>query len=273
MRVIEAAPSDWPPCSGARRQVDPGARATADLARQFCDGGGRAPGRQSRNMSSDCEKTDSGDETSRIGGERPDCSHSSDGVLSDRRVPDAGSARSAASNPSPASSSASPPRRRRRDRRPASTVAKRSCAFSPDGTVFYGCDYNRGLVRAADRGSDGTYGPATVAVDLTERRGRRHGRRRERRPVGGARSSWLRGTLHAGRSRSRPSSTAAAFVASLCFGGSDGRDLFVTTAGRPRRPGRRRERCSYPQPGRGRARSRRCADGLSRNARYGCWRS
>jgi len=38
------------------------------------------------------------------------------------------------------------------------------CAFSPDGLTFYGCDYQRGLVLAADRTSDGKYVAARTAA-------------------------------------------------------------------------------------------------------------
>jgi sugar lactone lactonase YvrE len=38
------------------------------------------------------------------------------------------------------------------------------CAFSPDGLTFYGCDYQRGLVLAADRTDDGRYGAPRTAV-------------------------------------------------------------------------------------------------------------
>lgn len=38
------------------------------------------------------------------------------------------------------------------------------CAFSPNGATFYGCDYERGLVLAADRDATGAYGPARTVV-------------------------------------------------------------------------------------------------------------
>jgi gluconolactonase len=105
------------------------------------------------------------------------------------------------------------------------------CAFSPDGATFYGNDWQRGLVLAADRRPDGTWGPGRVAVTS---------------PSGGADglavdetgALWvaLGDSATVGRFTpdgrlDRELAVPAAFVASLCFGGSDGRDLFVTTAG------------------------------------------
>ena len=104
------------------------------------------------------------------------------------------SARSPASRRCPASSSASRPT--------AATSAvlegvlwANGCAFSPDGGTFYGCDYHRGLVLAAERRDDGTYGPRRVvavspsgdadgmAVDETGALWVALGRRRHDRPV------------------------------------------------------------------------------------------
>jgi xylono-1,5-lactonase len=105
------------------------------------------------------------------------------------------------------------------------------CAFSPDGATFYGNDWQRGLVLAADRRPDGTWGPGRVAVTS---------------PSGGADglavdetgALWvaLGDSATVGRFTpdgrlDRELTVPGAFVASLCFGGSDGRDLFVTTAG------------------------------------------
>jgi gluconolactonase len=104
------------------------------------------------------------------------------------------------------------------------------CGFSPDGLVFYGCDYQRGVVLAADRRDDGTYGPSRVIVTS---------------PSGGADGMavdesgalWVALGPSGSVGRFTPQgrldeelAIPGAFVASLCFGGSDGRDLFVTTA-------------------------------------------
>lgn len=105
------------------------------------------------------------------------------------------------------------------------------CAFSPEGTVFYGCDYNRGVVLAADRRSDGTYAPGRVAV--TSPSGAADGM-----AVDETGALWVALGPSGSVGRFTPDGrldaeldVPAAFVASLCFGGSDGRDLFITTAG------------------------------------------
>ncbi|HEY3020059.1 MAG TPA: SMP-30/gluconolactonase/LRE family protein, partial [Solirubrobacteraceae bacterium] len=105
------------------------------------------------------------------------------------------------------------------------------CAYSPDGRTFYGCDYQRGVVLAAERRDDGTYGPPrTVVVSPS---GEADGL-----AVDEHGALWV-ALGSAGRvGRFRPDGTLedelevpGGFVASLCFGGADGRDLFVTTAG------------------------------------------
>jgi gluconolactonase len=104
------------------------------------------------------------------------------------------------------------------------------CAFSPDGRTLYLCDYHRGVVVAADRRDDGSYGPSRVVV--TSPSGAADGM-----AVDEVGALWValgpRGTV----GRFTPDGVLdtelvvpAAFVASLCFGGADGRDLFVTTA-------------------------------------------
>jgi sugar lactone lactonase YvrE len=110
------------------------------------------------------------------------------------------------------------------------------CAFSPDGHTFYGCDYHRGLVLAADAHEDGTFGePRAVVVSPS---GEADGM-----AVDEDGALWV--ALGAGGSvgRFRPDGeldltleVPAPFVASLCFGGSDRRDLFITTAGNPDDP-------------------------------------
>jgi sugar lactone lactonase YvrE len=104
------------------------------------------------------------------------------------------------------------------------------CAFSPDGATFYGCDYHRGVVLAADRRDDGSYQPGRAVVTS---------------PSGGADGMavdetgalWVAlgpsGTVGRFTPHGRLDAeldVPAGFVASLCFGGADGRQLFVTTA-------------------------------------------
>ncbi|HEX7134750.1 MAG TPA: SMP-30/gluconolactonase/LRE family protein [Iamia sp.] len=104
------------------------------------------------------------------------------------------------------------------------------CAFGPDGRTLYMCDYHRGVVVAAERHDDGRYGPSRVVVTS---------------PSGGADGMavdetgalWVALGPSGTVGRFTPDGVLdaeldvpAAFVASLCFGGDDGRDLFVTTA-------------------------------------------
>ncbi|MBA3303480.1 MAG: SMP-30/gluconolactonase/LRE family protein [Acidimicrobiia bacterium] len=111
------------------------------------------------------------------------------------------------------------------------------CAFSADGSTFYGCDYHRGVVLAAGRGADGDYGPGRVAV--TSPTGAVDGMAVDE--DGGL---WVALGPSATVGRFTPDGrldieveVPAAFVASLCFGGTDGRDLFVTTMEDPQGPG------------------------------------
>jgi gluconolactonase len=111
------------------------------------------------------------------------------------------------------------------------------CAFSSDGAVFYGCDYSRGVVLAADRRSDGTYGPGRVAV--TSPSGGADGM-----AVDEAGALWVALGPSGSVGRFTPEGVLdteldvpAPFVASLCFGGTDGRDLFITTAADGAEPG------------------------------------
>jgi gluconolactonase len=103
------------------------------------------------------------------------------------------------------------------------------CAFSPDGATFYGCDYHRGVVRAVDRRRDGTFGAARVSV--TSPSGQVDGM-----AVDETGALWLALGAAGTVGRFTPDgvllsevTVPAAFVASLCFGGADGRDLFLTT--------------------------------------------
>jgi gluconolactonase len=108
------------------------------------------------------------------------------------------------------------------------------CGFSPDGRTFYGCDYGSGTVLAAERRDDGSYGSRRVAVVSPS--GEADGM-----AVDEDGALWV--ALGAGRAigRFRPHDgtldeaieVPAGFVSSLCFGGADGRDLFITTAGDP----------------------------------------
>jgi xylono-1,5-lactonase len=103
------------------------------------------------------------------------------------------------------------------------------CAFSPDGRTFYGCDYHRGVVLAADREGDGTFGPPVIVA-------RSPSGQADGMAVDETGALWValgeQGTV----GRFTPDgeldselAVPAAFVASLCFGGDDGRDLFITT--------------------------------------------
>ena len=105
------------------------------------------------------------------------------------------------------------------------------CAYSPDGATFYGCDYQRGLVLAADRRDDGSYDPPRTVVETP-------GGAADGMAVDEDGGLWValgaRGTI----GRFRPDGTLdseldvpADFVASLCFGGDGLRDLFITTMG------------------------------------------
>jgi gluconolactonase len=106
------------------------------------------------------------------------------------------------------------------------------CAFSPDGRVFYGCDYQRGVVLAADRREDGSYGPSRIAVASPS--GEADGM-----AVDESGALWVALGARASIGRFTPDGhldseveVPTGFVASLCFGGRDGRDLFITTAAR-----------------------------------------
>lgn len=111
------------------------------------------------------------------------------------------------------------------------------CGFSPDGRTFYGCDYRRGIVLAVDRGEGGTYGAARVVAVSPS--GEADGL-----AVDENGALWV--ALGSGRAigRFRPDdgtldqtvAVPTGFVSSLCFGGSDGRDLFITTGGDPQDP-------------------------------------
>jgi gluconolactonase len=111
------------------------------------------------------------------------------------------------------------------------------CQFAPDGSVFYGCDVHRGVVLAADRRADGTYTGRRVVIES---------------PTGVADgiavdetgAVWVALGPSGSVGRFTPDGRLdaevpvdATFVASLCFGGSDGRDLFVTTIGQDEEEG------------------------------------
>ena len=103
------------------------------------------------------------------------------------------------------------------------------CAFSPDGGTFYGCDYHRGLVLACERRDDGSYGTSRIAAVSPS--GHADGM-----AVDETGALWVALGPHGTVGRFRPDGqldseldVPAKFVASLCFGGADGRDMFITT--------------------------------------------
>lgn len=115
----------------------------------------------------------------------------------------------------------------------AGVVWVNGCAFSPDGRTFYGCDYQLGLVLAADRHDDGSYGPPKTVASVP-------GGQVDGLAVDEEGCLWVALGGRGSVGRFRPGGTLdkeldvpASFVSSLCFGGSDGRDLFITTAGNP----------------------------------------
>jgi gluconolactonase len=103
------------------------------------------------------------------------------------------------------------------------------CAFSPDGETFYGCDYHRGVVLAVDRRDDGGYGDPRVVVESPS--GQADGMAVDESGALwvalGAQRSVGRFTPDGRLDRELP--VPAEFVASMCFGGTDGRTLFITT--------------------------------------------
>lgn len=103
------------------------------------------------------------------------------------------------------------------------------CAYSPEGNTLYACDYHRGIVLAADRQADGSYGPSRVVV--TSPSGDADGM-----AVDETGALWVALGSGGAVGRFRPDGeldstldVPADFVASLCFGGSDNRELFITT--------------------------------------------
>ena len=111
------------------------------------------------------------------------------------------------------------------------------CQFSPDGATFYGCDVHRGVVLAADRRGDGTYGPSRVAI--VSPTGVADGM-----AVDETGALWVALGPSGSIGRFTPDgvldgelTTGASFVASVCFGGDDGRDVFATSIGREGEPG------------------------------------
>jgi gluconolactonase len=103
------------------------------------------------------------------------------------------------------------------------------CGYSPDGATFYGCDYHRGLVLAAERHADGTYSPSRIAAVSPS--GQVDGM-----AVDETGALWVALGARGSIGRFRPDGhldheldVPARFVSSLCFGGRDGRDMFITT--------------------------------------------
>jgi gluconolactonase len=108
------------------------------------------------------------------------------------------------------------------------------CAFSPDGATFYGCDYQHGVVLAAECHGDGTYGEPRVVV-------RSPSNDADGLAVDDTGALWV--ALGAGGAvgRFRPDGALdttlevdADFVSSVCFGAPG--ELFVTTAGSAAHP-------------------------------------
>ena len=109
------------------------------------------------------------------------------------------------------------------------------CGFSPDGETFYACDYRRGVVIAAER-REGAYAESRVAI--TSPSGEADGL-----AVDEHGAIWVALGGDPAVARFLPDGTfdrrvdvPAPFVASLCFGGADLRDLFITTTGNPEDP-------------------------------------
>jgi D-xylonolactonase len=111
------------------------------------------------------------------------------------------------------------------------------CQFSPDGSVFYGCDVHRGVVFAADRSTDGIYTGRRIVVESPTAVA-------DGMAVDETGAIWVALGPSGSVGRFTPSGkldgevkVCDAFVASLCFGGADGRDLFVTTIAGGDQPG------------------------------------
>ncbi|MDY7099707.1 MAG: SMP-30/gluconolactonase/LRE family protein [Actinomycetota bacterium] len=105
------------------------------------------------------------------------------------------------------------------------------CQFSPDGSIFYGCDVHRGVVLAADRNADGTYSGRRVVIEAPTKVA-------DGMAVDETGAVWVALGPSGSVGRFTPDGlldqevkTDAAFVASVCFGGADGKDLFATTIG------------------------------------------
>ena len=111
------------------------------------------------------------------------------------------------------------------------------CGFSPGGGTFYGCDYRRGLVLAADRRDDGTYGePRTLVTSPGDADGMAVDENGALWVALGGRGTVGRFRPDDGTLEDELEVPGASFVASLCFAGDDGRDLFITTGGDPQDP-------------------------------------
>jgi sugar lactone lactonase YvrE len=113
------------------------------------------------------------------------------------------------------------------------------CAFSPDGRTFYGCDYQRGRVLAADRQGDHQYGPPRIAVISPS--GAVDGM-----AVDEDGCLWIALGARASIGRFTPAGHLdiempidADFAASLGFAGADRKDLYITTTGNPSDPASR----------------------------------
>lgn len=103
------------------------------------------------------------------------------------------------------------------------------CAFSPDGAAFYGCDFQHGVVLAADCHDDGTFGEPRVVI-------RSPSNDADGLAVDETGALWV--ALGAGGAVGRFTPDGALdttldvdadFVSSVCFGAPG--ELFITTAG------------------------------------------
>ncbi len=111
--------------------------------------------------------------------------------------------------------------------------------FSPDERTIYHSNYSEGVVLAHDLSADGVAGNRRVFARLP--RGNPDGLAVDE--TGGV---WVALGAGGGIARFTPGgkldhvlAVPAPFVASLCFGGADRRDLYVTTSGNTEHPERR----------------------------------
>lgn len=110
--------------------------------------------------------------------------------------------------------------------------------FSPDGRTIYISDYAAGKVIAHDLTSTGEARNRRVFAESPSRAA-------DGLAVDSEGSVWVAlgagglGRFSAGGTLEEVLEVPAGFVASLCFGGTDGRDLYITTADNTEQPDRR----------------------------------